>query len=79
MSMIDAFKNVSTKPKIYLMVPPPLYQDNRYGMNRECHPLSSCALGSILGSFPKKGIDLMLTVKIVFLDLWLLLWVRQRQ
>ena len=28
-SMIDAFKNVSTKPKIYLMVPPPLYQDGR--------------------------------------------------
>ena len=35
MSMIEAFKNVSTHPKIYLMVPPPLYQDNRYGMNRE--------------------------------------------
>ena len=30
-AMIDAFKNLSTSPKIYLMVPPPLYQDGRYG------------------------------------------------
>ena len=34
-SMIDAFKNVSTKPKIYLMVPPPLYQDGR------CEPVDA--------------------------------------
>ena len=27
--MIDEFKNVSTKPTIYLMVPPPLYQDGK--------------------------------------------------
>ena len=26
--MIDEFKNVSTKPTIYLMVPPPLYVDD---------------------------------------------------
>ena len=45
MSMIDEFKNVSTKPKIYLMVPPPLYQDNRYGMNRECQSSPLYALG----------------------------------
>jgi hypothetical protein len=30
-AMIEAFKNVSTSPRIYLMVPPPLYQDGRYG------------------------------------------------
>ena len=28
------FKNLLTKPKVYLMVPPPLYQDGRYGMNQ---------------------------------------------
>lgn len=33
-SMINVFKNVSTRPKIFLMVPPPLYQDGRYGMNQ---------------------------------------------
>jgi len=33
-AMIDAFKNVSSDPKIYLMVPPPLYQDGAYGMNQ---------------------------------------------
>ena len=33
-SMIDTFNNVSTNPKIYLMVPPPLYQNDRYGMNQ---------------------------------------------
>lgn len=34
MEMVNDFKNVSTKPKVYLMVPPPLYQDGRYGMNQ---------------------------------------------
>jgi len=34
MSMIDDFKNISTGPKIFLMIPPPLYQDGRYGMNQ---------------------------------------------
>ena len=33
-AMIDTFKNVSSNPKIYLMVPPPLYQDGAYGMNQ---------------------------------------------
>merc|ERR1712023_222427 len=34
MSMIDDFKNISTSPKIFLMIPPPLYQDGRYDMNQ---------------------------------------------
>ena len=34
MAMVNDFKNLSTTPKIYLMVPPPLYQDGRYGMNQ---------------------------------------------
>ena len=33
-SMIDLFTALSTRPKIFLMVPPPLYQDGRYGMNQ---------------------------------------------
>ena len=33
-AMIASFKNMSSKPKIWLMVPPPLYQNNRYGMNQ---------------------------------------------
>ena len=37
-AMIADFKNVTSSsgaaPKIYLMVPPPLYQNNRYGMNQ---------------------------------------------
>jgi lysophospholipase L1-like esterase len=33
-AMINTFKNVSSNPKIYLMVPPPLYQNDRYGMNQ---------------------------------------------
>ena len=33
-SMIDEFVALDTKPTVYLMVPPPLYQDGRYGMNQ---------------------------------------------
>ena len=33
-TMIDTFKNLTNVPKIYLMVPPPLYQDGAYGMNQ---------------------------------------------
>ena len=33
-SMIDAFAALTPKPEIYLMVPPPLYQNGRYGMNQ---------------------------------------------
>ena len=33
-SMIASFKNMTSKPKIWLMVPPPLYADGVYGMNQ---------------------------------------------
>eukprot|EP01043_Picozoa_sp_COSAG02_P058170 COSAG02_NODE_7195_length_3126_cov_1.920714_2_plen_431_part_00 len=33
-AMIDEFVALETKPRVYLMVPPPLYQDGRYGMNQ---------------------------------------------
>jgi len=33
-AMIDTFKNLSSQPKIYLMVPPPLYEDGAYDMNQ---------------------------------------------
>ena len=33
-AMISEFAALSPKPEIYLMIPPPLYQDDRYGMNQ---------------------------------------------
>ena len=33
-SMIDEFVQLPSKPMVLLMVPPPLYQDDRYGMNQ---------------------------------------------
>lgn len=33
-AMVKSFQAMSSKPNIYLMVPPPLYQDSRYGMNQ---------------------------------------------
>ena len=33
-SMIDASAALTPKPEIYLMAPPPLYQNGRYGMNQ---------------------------------------------
>ena len=33
-SMIDLFKQFSSKPVIYTAIPPPLYKDSVYGMNQ---------------------------------------------
>ena len=32
--MVHSFLSLSSKPKVYVMVPPPLYRDGRYNMNQ---------------------------------------------
>lgn len=34
LSMINVFKGMASKPQIYIMTPPPLFQDGVYGMNQ---------------------------------------------
>ena len=35
LEMINIFKNLDSKPEVYVMIPPPLYQDGVYSMEQK--------------------------------------------